>query len=337
MKRPRPARAPADRGAALIMVLAMLAVMSTLAVVVVDASRLSFRRTANQTQMEQARWYAVGAERFAIARLKALNVERTDIKVDQADWLGREIAFPLDDGMMTVALADASNCFNLNSVVRAEEGGGFSASARGQVQFGRLLAELSIPGADGVGLVAALTDWIDSDTLPGAGGVEDFPADPGQPPYRPANTLLADVGELQAVRGFTAEVRARLAPYVCVRSNTEPMTLNVNTLQPEADVLLAAALGPTVSPVRAREFILKRPRGGWESVEAFLNASNLGVDEEVSEALRGQFRVRSTLFVLVSRVRYQDARESAAALVSIEGSGQVIRRVFGAGLTERSV
>ena len=61
-----------EEGAALLTVLLLVAVMSALAVAVLDDIRFGLKRTANAETVGQAQWYALGAETVARARLARL-------------------------------------------------------------------------------------------------------------------------------------------------------------------------------------------------------------------------------------------------------------------------
>jgi general secretion pathway protein K len=327
-----------DAGAALITVLSIVAVMATLAIVVMDAAQFSVQRTANQQSLEQARLYLFGAEGYARGRLRELTRAEADggVRVDQTEWQGRDFTYPLDDGLMTLRLYDGGNCFNLNSLVEMSERGLFTASTRGQVQLARLLDLSEAHVGNGFSLVAALADYIDTDRVPLSGGVEDAPRLGGEGPFRAANTLMGDVGELLQVRGFTPEIVARLAPLVCVRSTPTSAPINVNTLRLEQAPLLAAAMGTSITVNQARTLLESRPRGGWTDVDAFLKAPQFaGV--EMSEEYRGQFTTVSRMFVMVAQVRYRDVDESSAVLMDAGPPARVVRRVFGVAVTEHTV
>lgn len=321
-----------DRGAALAMVLTMLAIMSVLAIVVVDVANMSIRRTSNQVRMEQTRWYLLGAEAFAAARLDEMRRRAETVRIDQDEWQARSFFFPLDDGTMEVSLRDGGNCFNLNSVVTSDDGGRRSVSPAGMVQFARLLDAADVSTGQG-GLGAALIDWIDSDSTPTPGGGEDEAVSGGEG-YRTSNALLADMSELARVRGFDEEIIAKLAPYVCVRPTSAANLLNPNTLRPQQAALLSMAVND-LSLARAAEIIRSRPRGGWETVDDFLRHPGLsGI--ELNEAGRAQFSLQTRYYVLTSRVERLDATERSAALLEQGGTGRavVVRRVFGAGAGE---
>ncbi len=320
-----------DRGTALVTVLTMLAVLSALAIVVSDAASLSLRRAENLVRMEQTYWYLLGAESFAGARLSVLN--QPAARVDQSEWQGRPFDLPLDDGLMQVTLRDGDNCFNLNALVSTDDGGARRLSAFGLVQFSRLLDAAGVQQAQG-GLAAALVDWLDSDVQPMPGGVE-AESFTGGGAYRAANALLADISELAHVRGFTPQIIARLAPHVCVRPTSAPNLINPNTLTPAQAPLLAMAIDDLPLET-ARRIIRDRPRGGWESVDAFLAHPALN-SFELNEAGRAQFSIRTRYVVLQARVERERAREYGAALLELgaDGRAAIVRRIFGVRAEEQ--
>jgi len=326
-------RLPSDAGVALVTVLVMLAILSALTIVVVEASRFSIRRTANQAAMDQAHWYLLGAETYAVSQIERLTNSAADVVVDETDWQDRDVAYPLDGGgMMVLRLRDGSNCFNLNSVVDQVEGGRYVASARGQAQFARLLDLMEV--RSGIGLPAALADWIDSDSEPVTYGAEDSAYAAANVSQRPPNTLIGDISELRLVRGFTDEIVQTIAPAVCVRPTPRPATLNVNTMLPDQAVVLAAVFGADLPLSTAREVIRRRPRGGWDGPDSFFfdpRVSGL----ETPDALRAQISTTSNYYVLAAHVRIDGAEEYSLALIGAAGAPQVIRRIVGVGAGDR--
>jgi general secretion pathway protein K len=315
----------------------MLVVMAILAAAVLEAARFSLRRLDNQRQMDQARWYLLAAERFAATRADDLSDAIARGVVDPASWQGRPQTFPIDGGAITVALWEGSNCFNLNSVVTLNEDDRLIANPAGVIEMTRVLEAANVQPFIAPALAAALADYIDTDTVPLPGGGEDE-ATPqrGAVAYRTANTLLGDVSELFAVRGFTPEIIAAVAPMLCVRETTAPSVLNVNGLQRQDAPMLRALMGAEVSLSAAQGLILAKPTGGWESVEAFLRDPRLqGL--EFTDALRARFAVRPHFLIMTAQVRWQGMEEASAALIEVGPPSRVVRRVMGAQASERSV
>ena len=70
--------------------------------------------------------------------------------------------------------------------------------------------------ASGAPLADSLVDWLDSDNLPySSAGAEDDYYLRQNPAYRAANRKFQSISELRLVKGVTAEVWNKLAPFVC--------------------------------------------------------------------------------------------------------------------------
>ena len=85
-----------QRGAALIMVLLIVAIMVVLAVGLTDGVRYSSQRLLNQRLMDQGYWYALGGERIAVFALE--DVASDVVTALNQDWARKDIAFPIDCG-----------------------------------------------------------------------------------------------------------------------------------------------------------------------------------------------------------------------------------------------
>ncbi len=312
---------PADeKGAALLTVLLLVAVMSIIAVGVLDDIRFGVRRTANAVGRSQAQLYALGAEELArvrIARLARLDSGRTTLK---GDWNGRSFQFPIENGVMTGRITDATGCFNLNSVT---EGRGVRLIRRelGVRQFVILLGALGVPAGRGQTLADNLADWIDSDDI-SMGGAEDQDYARATPAYRTGGAMLAEVSELRAVRGFTPDVYDRLRPFVCAPPTTDLSPINVNTLSPDRSVLITMlTLGAIPAEAGAR-LLEDRPADGWDSLQTFWNDPIL-VDRVPEDAARDQVALRTRFFSLDADVTFAGSTATLNTLLEVDPSGAV--------------
>ncbi len=313
-------RRPDEKGAALLTVLLLVAVMSIIAVSVLDDIRFGVRRTANATGRGQAQLYALGAEELArvrIARLARLDSGRTTLK---GDWNGRAFRFPIENGVMTGRITDATGCFNLNSVA-AGQGTRLVRRELGVRQFVILMAALGIPSGRGQTLADNLADWIDSDDI-GMGGAEDQDYARAAPVYRTGGAMLAEVSELRAVRGFTRDVYDRLRPYVCAPPTTDLSPINVNTLAPDRSVLITmVTLGAIPAEAGAR-LLAGRPADGWDNLQTFWNDPVL-VDRVPEDAARDQIALRTRFFSLDADVTYAGSSATLNTLLEVDSSGVV--------------
>jgi general secretion pathway protein K len=329
-------RWPRDRGAALVLVLSTVAFMAMIAAAAMEASMMGFRRTQNQAELSQARWYLTGAELFAASRLRALVRDGDGAGIDQADWQARAFTFPLDDGAMTLTLLDGGNCLNLNGLVTLDEGGRETPNPAAQVQLARLIDLVGVRVENAAWLAAALTDWIDADSVVSAGGAEDEAYGGADAPYRVANARLIDLDEVSRVRGFTPDILRALRPYVCVRPGMAAVGMNPNTLRVEDGRILSAVVGPSLPLAAAETLIRARPRGGWTSLDAFF-AEPAMMAADLSEGGRLQFSLTSTYFVAMMAVAFKSTRETSAAVLDARADMRVVRRVYGVSGQERGL
>ncbi len=129
-------------------------------------------------------------------------------------------------------------------------------------RFSLLLRTLDLDEA----LLPALLDWMDSDSdVRFPNGAEDDYYTELPVPYRTANQALVDVTELALVRGFDADVRAKLAPHIIALPGQSP--INVNT----ADETVLMSLAPAMDASAAKMVINARQVKPFESIDQFMN------------------------------------------------------------------
>ena len=308
-------RRPSERGAALLSVLLLVAVMSVIAAVMLERLNLATRLAANSQAMAQARYYALSAESIATARIKSLvdvNPQRT---VDPRGFLGREFAMPLAAGTVVARIDDAGNCFNLNSLVEGEEGNR-TLRPVALAQLRALMESLAIPAGEAIPLSDAIADWIDSDDIPAPNGTEDDYYQGLAVPYRTAGRLAIDPSEVRAVRGMTPPYYARLRPWLCALPGAELSPINVNTLRPDQARLIAMLSPQTIDVRRAQSIIAQRPPGGVASAADFLRPFAAGGQTLGPEPL-GQLKVVSRWFLIDLQVNVDSIRLDEQALVDV--------------------
>ena len=147
---------PSERGAALLSVLLMVAVLAVIAATTLDRLTLSSKLAANGNALAQARMFTYAAESIAAARIEDLVARDAAQTTLAGDWLGKPQSLPIPIGSATATLRDAGNCFNLNSLVTESEGR-YLANATGMAQMVSLLVVLGTDenGARAVAAAAA--------------------------------------------------------------------------------------------------------------------------------------------------------------------------------------
>jgi len=312
MKRPEQ-----ERGVALLTVLLLVAVMATFAAAVLEDIRFGLRRSANAAAVGQARWYAIGAEALASAQIRRLFDAEGGRTTLRGDWNGRQFRFPVEGGLIEAQLTDGVSCFNLNSVVVGTPGA-YAQNPIGIRQFIALAKASGVADGEAMALAGALVDWIDSDARRIEFGAEDEAYAREAEAYRTGGTLLAEVSELRAIRGFNQQVLTKLRPHTCALPVAETSPINVNTLREDDAVLLTALTEGKLSVAAARRVIAARPAAGWDDLYDFWRA----VPEDArSEQTKVEFRSR--YFNLATNITLGDAEVATSALLEQDQSGAV--------------
>lgn len=264
-----------ERGAALLTVLMIVAAMSVAALAITRAVTDATQRSRALDSQAQLALYAVAAEEVAKARLVDVLAPLENKLFAELPGLGEPQIIPVDGGAFSVTARDATNCFDLNALTRNGDDGELVGDMNVQRTYQSLLTASIDEGyaSDLVGLVSSLTDWMDANSVPANGGAEDSYYLSEVPSYRTSGQKLASIDELRAIRGYTPDILARIAPMVCALPedmSLQRQQLNINTLREDQAPLLQAVLGDALSLDDIEGLILSRPEGGWPDVESLL-------------------------------------------------------------------
>lgn len=318
-------RAPAQRGAALIVALVVVALVALLAVTLSGDFLLLFRRVENQQHSEQAYAYLLGAE--GVARAGLLQDLREDKVHDHlAEPWAEEQKFPTDYGWITGRLIDLQGRFNLNNLAGGTpRQGGHSLSQERLIRLLQTLAlEEPLRPEEAQALTEAITDWIDGDdNVSGLGGAESQYYAEAEPPGRPANRPLASASELMYVRGMTPEIYRALAPLVTVWP-VRGGSININTAPPQ--VLASINTAGQLQPLDKAELdFLLQQRG--ETYLTSLDAFNAGVLQG-RNIDTGELALRSDYFALAAQTEFQGRRYTLNSVLKRDAGRNTVRVVM---------
>ena len=224
-----------QQGVAIIMVLLIVAIATSLAAYMAMQQNLWQRQVESQFERAQARQLGAAGIDWARAIL-AEDARGNAVDHEKEIWTLRLPAIPVEGGEVIGAIEDRQGLFNLNNV------------AANVAQFQRLLAVLGLP-AD---LAPVLADWMDDGSEQQAGGAEDGYYLALPQPYRAANRPLVELGELAKVKGFDSRTIDRLRPFVSVL----PAGTKVNVNFAPAEVLMAVI--PELNLSDARSIVQQR-------------------------------------------------------------------------------
>ncbi len=271
-----------ERGAALLTVLLLVAVVGALTAVMLEKLRVSTNLAANTAALAQARAYSRAAETMALIRIDSqLGSQNTRVTLD-GGWSDKPFALPVPDGVATARVKDGGNCFNLNNLVQRDDQGNYVDRPAALAQFARLMRQIGVPDSDRI--AASATDWIDTDSNVSANGAEDDTYSSRTPAYRSANTLMTDPSELRAVAGMTPQAYIKLRSFICTLPTTDAAKVNVNTLMPEQAPLIAMLMPDTITADQVRRVLSQRPPGGWSSTNEFWHDTSLAAGGQPGDA-----------------------------------------------------
>jgi general secretion pathway protein K len=314
--------APNDRGAALLSILMIVAVMSVAALTAVDALGRSLSLARVSSQRSQTMWAARSTESIgavAINRMLKLDDDAFRLALEN----NQVITLPFERGVIQARLSDNSNCFNLNTIT-GEPGDVAS------VQFRALLEAQGMFPSDARALADSLADWVDGNTVARDYGAEDSYYAALETPYRAANAPLENLSELRAIKGFTPEILEIVRPLVCVRPSRFQSALNIETLTESDAPLLMALFSSELGHEEALSVIRARPLSGWQSRDTFLANSKI---QSIATAARNDsiIGVRPTHLRLTARISSGSTQETLQLVYASDIAGKVslIQRTTG--------
>tara|TARA_B100001094_G_C18195698_1_gene810702 strand:+ start:6155 stop:7219 length:1065 start_codon:yes stop_codon:yes gene_type:complete len=340
-------------GVALIVVLMMVAIISSVAVQISSRTQFAMARSMNQTAYDQSYWYALSAER-QIVNLLLMELKRSEVVHLGQVWAeGRNEPIPLPmysaEGItVSVQLSDLQSFFNVNVFAKKAQG---STSGTSTPQsnssldkksdfdkiYAHLLMALGLDQTDAERLRDLLADFIDADGQMRDAGAEseNYAAKPV--PYKARNGLLSEISELRSVIGYNQRVFQGVKPFVYALP-TADSKINVNTIDkmhaPLLRAILAKDLLDDVGLSDVLNLIEKRPEKGWQKVDDFIKDMKDKLDTTTvrdDASLKKIVDVKSEYFLLRIQVLTYERSFILNSLLHYKNkkSIDVLRRQFG--------
>lgn len=320
-------RASKQSGAALIVVLLLVATLSFVLASFAETMTTATTRAYGERARTNAVWLAIGLESVAEQVLKTAKAAKAlDVMTDDGPLFKNEISYAAGRGAARLRFRDATRCFNLNSLVSGENDSKRLDETRAE-EFYLLANAVGVGEGESRGIVAVVADWIDRDVSSESQGAEDSFYTGLPVPYRTGSTPLASRTELRAMEGVSLEAYRALAPHLCALPDEEPIKINVNALAEVDAPLIVAALNGQIGVAEARALIANRPREGYTDVGQFCAAPQLaGVGESAGcskeEGGGRRFAVKSDYLEAVGRLTVEDLELEQRMLFALSEAGE---------------
>tara|TARA_Y100001934_G_scaffold280988_1_gene389250 strand:+ start:426 stop:1472 length:1047 start_codon:yes stop_codon:yes gene_type:complete len=318
-----------QRGVALIIVLMLFAILTTITLEIVFRQDRFLTRAENLLQWDKRYQYAMAAEVVAQQGLiDDLDDDRNNnALVDdcvEEQWAVQLPPTPYDDAMLSASVQDLQGRFNLNWLI-SSSAGQFARNPRAISQLTRLIEQTFPPEANASRLANEMADWLDSNNIvDSVEGAED----PEYRSRRTPNMPAAHESELRALLSFGVNSQpAEPQVWGLFTALPEGTTLNVNTAPPQVlDAVIGNVAGTAgvqaVLDARKEEPITDistvmqlAPFNGLSADEKNDLASLLGVSSEYFQVMV-DVEVDGQLSRLVSRLHRASGQGETTSVFS---------------------
>lgn len=320
-----------SRGAALVIVLFIVALAAILAVEMSANLMVQVQKSTNLQGHQQAKWYAYGAEELAIKALKLSKDDDPDkTSLDQVWATQGDTQYPVDNGTLSGKITDLQACLNLNALGEAPDPNSTSKTNPAHKALFALLENIEdLPAEESEEAMAdSVFDWLDENSITYRSGAEEDEYLSRDYPYMSANSLFASPSELRLVKGFNPLVMEKVLPFVCVIPGTPLLSINVNTLLPEQALILSAMIDE-LSLSGAEAVIAARPETGFDSVDEFFSEVQQQGGTNL-DSVKELFSINSEYFKLQTQATFVDLRFSMTTLLHAKnGEVTILARKFG--------
>ncbi|MDC9527787.1 type II secretion system minor pseudopilin GspK [Pseudoalteromonas sp. Angola-30] len=320
-----------SRGAALVIVLFIVALAAILAVEMSANLMVQVQKSTNLQGHQQAKWYAYGGEELAIKALKLSKDDDPDkTSLDQVWATQGDTQYPVDNGTLSGKITDLQACLNLNALGEAPDPNSTSKTNPAHKALFALLENIEdLPAEESEEAMAdSVFDWLDENSITYRSGAEEDEYLSRDYPYMSANSLFASPSELRLVKGFNPLVMEKVLPFVCVIPWSPLLSINVNTLLPEQALILSAMIDE-LSLSGAEAVIAARPETGFDSVDEFFSEVQQQGGTNL-DSVKELFSINSEYFKLQTQATFVDLRFSMTTLLHAKnGEVTILARKFG--------
>lgn len=320
-----------SRGAALVIVLFIVALAAILAVEMSANLMVQVQRSTNLQSQQQAKWYAYGAEELAIKGLIQSKKDDPEKTTLAQPWAKQgDVKYPVDNGTLSGQLTDLQACLNLNALGAEPDPNSTNKTNPAHKALFAILENIEdLPSDESEeGMADSVFDWLDKNSITYRSGAEEGEYLSRQFPYMTANSLFASVSELRLIKGFNPLVMEKVLPFVCVIPGSTLLSINVNTVT-EEQALLLSGLIDELSVSGAQAVIAARPENGFDNIEEFFESVKQQGGKNI-KAVEKLFSLKSEYFKLQTQAKFVDLRFSMTTLLyASNGEVTILARKFG--------
>jgi len=315
-----------NKGVVLISILLIVLLLSAVAITFGNKYLVSLKR-AQYIEFQSLSLNAFrNVEAMSLNKIDKFSRFNSSNLTKENPLLTDEIYFEINGATIVGSIDDASNCFNINSLVRAGKED-YQENKKSMNAFRELMYLAEVDNNVAEEIIDQIIDWVDKNTNPRAYGLEDYYY--SGPLHNPrefsGGRLLIDIEELKSIPSVRLVDWDIFKKFFCAYPFATDLKLNINTLD-KNNILLLTAFFPKIN-IKDSEYIIENiPLNGFQDINTFLQAFE---DIDLSSP-NGEVIFTSDIFNIETVIDYEgySASSKSTLIYGKNKNGYILSRTY---------
>ena len=315
-----------NKGVVLISILLIVLLLSAVAITFGNKYLVSLKR-AQYIEFQSLSLNAFrNVEAMSLNKIDKFSRFNSSNLTKENPLLTDEIYFEINGATIVGSIDDASNCFNINSLVRACKED-YQENKKSMNAFRELMYLAEEDNNVAEEIIDQIIDWIDKNSNPRAYGLEDYYY--SGPLHNPrefsGGRLLIDIEELKSIPSVRLVDWDIFKEFFCAYPFATNLKLNINTLD-KNNILLLTAFFPKID-IKDSEYIIENiPLNGFQDINTFLQAFE---DIDLSSP-NGEVIFTSDIFNIETVIEYEgySASSKSTLIYGKNKNGYILSRTY---------
>ena len=315
-----------NKGVVLISILLIVLLLSAVAITFGNKYLVSLKR-AQYIEFQSLSLNAFrNVEAMSLNKIDKFSRFNSSNLTKENPLLTDEIYFEINGATIVGSINDASNCFNINSLVRAGKED-YQENKKSMNAFRELMYLAEVENNVAEEIIDQIIDWIDKNSNPRAYGLEDYYY--SGPLHNPrefsGGRLLIDIEELKSIPSVRLVDWDIFKEFFCAYPFATNLKLNINTLD-KNNILLLTAFFPKID-IKDSEYIIENiPLNGFQDINTFLQAFE---DIDLSSP-NGEVIFTSDIFNIETVIDYEgySASSKSTLIYGKNKNGYILSRTY---------
>lgn len=313
-----------DKGVALMSVLLIVLILSSIAVIIGNNYFISLKRAAYIEFQSNSLNLFKGMEFLGKKKINQ-EIKFTEAIAKNNSMFVNNIFLEDENGYIFSEIFDASTCFNINNLVTKNEDT-YSPNPGDIKVFKKLMSLKDVDERLVNQMIDQIIDWIDLDSVPRNNGLEDYfytgPSNPNQ--QYTNNRMFYSKNELKNLPSFSGDEWELFSRFLCAYPVND-FKVNLNTIA-EEDAILLSSFFSELSIDDAKFILSTMPDSGYKNLnEIYIDYSDITFGEAI-----GSFAFKSNIFLLKTKSRVDSFESSSSSIIHFKNNsnGYILSRNY---------